>query len=130
LPGKIDPEALIPLERQGQVLTSPHLTQRKGFDCTDPGLPQEEALDQAHYCILCHSQGKDSCSKGLSESQKGCPLGQKISEMNTLAKQGTMVGALAMIMVDNPMVAATGHRICNDCSKACIFQKQDPVDIP
>src|SRR6266498_535078 len=28
------------------------------------------------------------------------------------------------------MVAATGHRICNDCMKACIYQKQDPVDIP
>ncbi|MGH8687041.1 MAG: FAD-dependent oxidoreductase, partial [Burkholderiales bacterium] len=24
----------------------------------------------------------------------------------------------------------TGHRICNDCMKACIFQKQEPVDIP
>ncbi|MGH8431712.1 MAG: FAD-dependent oxidoreductase, partial [Solimonas sp.] len=40
------------------------------------------------------------------------------------------VGALAMIVVDNPMVAATGHRICNDCMKACIYQKQEPVDIP
>ncbi len=28
------------------------------------------------------------------------------------------------------MMAATGHRICNDCMKACIYQKQDPVDIP
>src|SRR3712207_5374924 len=28
------------------------------------------------------------------------------------------------------MVAGTGHRICNDCMKACIYQKQDPVDIP
>jgi len=28
------------------------------------------------------------------------------------------------------MVAATGHRICNDCMKSCIYQKQDPVDIP
>jgi len=27
-------------------------------------------------------------------------------------------------------VAATGHRICNDCMKACIYQKQEPVDIP
>jgi NADPH-dependent glutamate synthase beta subunit-like oxidoreductase/NAD(P)H-flavin reductase len=27
-------------------------------------------------------------------------------------------------------MAATGHRICNDCMKACIYQKQDPVDIP
>ena len=35
-----------------------------------------------------------------------------------------------MICVDNPMVAATGHRICNDCMKACIYQKQEPVDIP
>ena len=35
-----------------------------------------------------------------------------------------------MIAVDNPMVAATGHRICNDCMKACIYQKQEPVDIP
>jgi NAD(P)H-flavin reductase len=28
------------------------------------------------------------------------------------------------------MMAATGHRICNDCMKACIYQRQDPVDIP
>ena len=28
------------------------------------------------------------------------------------------------------MVAATGHRICNDCMKSCIYQKQEPVDIP
>ncbi len=35
-----------------------------------------------------------------------------------------------MICVDNPMAAATGHRICNDCMKSCIYQKQDPVDIP
>ena len=35
-----------------------------------------------------------------------------------------------MIAVDNPMVAATGHRICNDCMKSCIYQKQEPVDIP
>ena len=28
------------------------------------------------------------------------------------------------------MAAGTGHRICNDCMKSCIFQKQEPVDIP
>ena len=32
--------------------------------------------------------------------------------------------------VDNPMCAGTGHRICNDCMKACVFQKQEPVNIP
>ncbi|MCL5669304.1 MAG: FAD-dependent oxidoreductase, partial [Gammaproteobacteria bacterium] len=36
---------------------------------------------------------------------------------------------LAVAMVDNPMVPATGHRICNDCMKGCIYQKQEPVDI-
>ena len=41
-----------------------------------------------------------------------------------------MLGAFATIAVDNPMMAATGHRICNDCMKACIYQKQEPVDIP
>ena len=44
--------------------------------------------------------------------------------------EGHAIGALAIIVVDNPMVAATGHRICNDCMKACIYQKQEPVDIP
>src|SRR6185436_7548741 len=40
------------------------------------------------------------------------------------------IGALAMIVIDNPTVCATGHRICNDCMKSCIYQRQDPVDIP
>ncbi len=35
-----------------------------------------------------------------------------------------------MIMVDNPLCAGTGHRICNDCMKSCIYQKQTPVNIP
>lgn len=130
LPKKIHPEALFPVNRQDQTLTSPHKIHRKGFNCTTASVSTEVALDQAHYCILCHNQKKDSCSKGLSENNKGCPLGQKISEMNTLRRQGYVLGALAMIMVDNPMVAATGHRICNDCEKACIFQKQEAVDVP
>lgn len=130
LPKKINPEALFPVKREDNYLSSPNPIHRKGFDCTNSGVNTQDALDQAHYCILCHNQDKDSCSKGLSEEAKGCPLGQKISEMNTLRATGYVLGALAMIMVDNPMVAATGHRICNDCEKACIFQKQEAVDIP
>ncbi|MBS0271226.1 MAG: FAD-dependent oxidoreductase [Proteobacteria bacterium] len=125
LPKKVDPENLIPIQREGNFLTSSYRSKRK-----NDGISVEKALDQAHYCILCHNQGKDSCSKGLSAQNKGCPLEQKISEMNTLRIQGSSIGALAVIMVDNPMVAATGHRICNDCMKGCIFQKQEAVDIP
>jgi NADPH-dependent glutamate synthase beta subunit-like oxidoreductase/NAD(P)H-flavin reductase len=50
--------------------------------------------------------------------------------MHVLSKQGQAIAALAMIMLDNPMCPGTGHRICNDCMKGCIFQKQDPVNIP
>jgi NADPH-dependent glutamate synthase beta subunit-like oxidoreductase/NAD(P)H-flavin reductase len=121
--------------------------QRDGFALTDHGTDLVGALDQAHYCIWCHEQGKDSCAHGLPEKKPaegespfrkspfnvtlaGCPLEERISEFHKLRAEGVPIGALAMICVDNPMVAATGHRICNDCMKSCIFQKQDPVDIP
>jgi hypothetical protein len=60
----------------------------------------------------------------------GCPLEERVSEFHKLRAEGWPVGALAMMCIDNPMVAATGHRICNDCMKSCIYQKQEPVDIP
>ena len=60
----------------------------------------------------------------------GCPLDEKISEMHALRKVGDAVGALALVMIDNPMCPGTGHRICNDCMKSCIYQKQEPVNIP
>jgi NADPH-dependent glutamate synthase beta subunit-like oxidoreductase/NAD(P)H-flavin reductase len=126
-----------------------HLRRRDGFELTDPGTSLVGALDQANYCIWCHAQGKDSCSHGLVEKASaaepakvtfrksafgvtlaGCPLEEKISEFQALKAAGHSIGALAVICIDNPMVAATGHRICNDCMKSCIYQKQDPVDIP
>jgi len=115
---------------------------REGFQLTDAGMDLTRALDQAYYCIKCHKQEKDSCSTGLKEKDgsfkrsvlgvplAGCPLDEKISEMNLVKGEGNPVGALAIAVIDNPMVAGTGHRICNDCMKSCIFQKQEPVDIP
>ena len=123
-------------------LPEAHRRARDGFALTDPGTDLAGALDHANYCIWCHNQGKDSCSKGLKEKDgefkksvfgvtlAGCPLDEKISEMNLVAAGGHSVGALAIVTVDNPLCAATGHRICNDCMKACIYQKQEPVDIP
>jgi NADPH-dependent glutamate synthase beta subunit-like oxidoreductase/NAD(P)H-flavin reductase len=124
-----------------------HIRRRAGFKLTDRGTDLAGALDQANYCIWCHKQGKDSCSTGLKEKPAadgtvafkrsplgvklaGCPLEEKISEFHTAKVSGHVVGALAIITVDNPLVAATGHRICNDCMKSCIYQKQEPVNIP
>ena len=149
VPARPDPAHLVPvetIERDGVTmlrLPEHDWRPRDGFSLTDPGMDDQQALDQMNYCIWCHTQGKDSCSKGLTdrktgEFQKspfgvplaGCPLDEKISEMHTLRAQGAVLGAFAAIAIDNPMMAATGHRICNDCMKACIFQKQEPVDIP
>jgi NADPH-dependent glutamate synthase beta subunit-like oxidoreductase len=153
-PRKLDYMRLVPIEAETRhgvsswKLDSHHaLRQRDGFALTDPGTDLVGGLDQAHYCIWCHEQGKDSCATGLLEKKPlpgdvpfkkspfnvtlaGCPLEERISEFHKLRAEGWALGALAMICIDNPMAAATGHRICNDCMKSCIYQKQDPVDIP
>ncbi|HEX2939851.1 MAG TPA: FAD-dependent oxidoreductase [Rhodopila sp.] len=148
-PHRIDPNHLVPvetIERDGVTmlrLPEHDWRHREGFALTDHGMNTQQALDQMNYCIWCHTQGKDSCSKGMKDRKtgqfqksvfgvtlNGCPLDEKISEMHTLRAQGAVLGAFATIAIDNPMMAATGHRICNDCMKACIYQKQEPVDIP
>ena len=116
---------------------------RDGFNLTDQGFSLNRVLGETNYCIFCHKQKKDSCRTGLHEKNaeefkidplgiklKGCPLDQKISEMNLLKSEGFSIAALSVAAIDNPMIAGTGSRICNDCMKSCIFQKQDPVDIP
>ncbi len=149
VPHKLDPNHLVPVETVVEhgvaMLRLPpeQWRRREGFALTDPGMDLTGALDQANYCIWCHNQGKDSCAKGLRDKKTnafqksvfgvtlaGCPLDEKISEMNLVKARGNSVGALAIVAIDNPMAAATGHRICNDCMKACIYQKQEPVDIP
>jgi len=160
LPAKVDPHHLL-AHAQSEVrdgvtsyrIAPDSLRRRDGFALTDPGTDLVGALDQANYCIWCHAQGKDSCSKGLREKAPaasgqagpgavafkqspfgvalaGCPLDEKISEFHIAKTKGLALAALAIIVVDNPLAAATGHRICNDCMKACIYQKQQPVDIP
>ena len=152
VPAKLDYYRLVPVVADDAAgfrkYRLDHLRRRRGFGLTDPGTDLIGALDQTNYCIWCHEQGRDSCSHGLRDKQTaggapppfkktvfgvslaGCPLEEKISEFQKIKTEGLALGALAMICVDNPMVAATGHRICNDCMKSCIYQKQEPVNIP
>jgi NADPH-dependent glutamate synthase beta subunit-like oxidoreductase/NAD(P)H-flavin reductase len=118
--------------------------QRRGFALSDEGYDLPAALAEAKYCIFCHNQGKDTCSSGMRGAtgvfqtnavgalRVGCPLGEKISEMHEVRVAGHAIAALAIVCIDNPMAAGTGHRICNDCMVSCIYQNQnrDPVDIP
>jgi NADPH-dependent glutamate synthase beta subunit-like oxidoreductase/NAD(P)H-flavin reductase len=152
LPKKLDFRRLVPVETHNEngvtVHTLSHIRRRHGFALTDSGTDLVGALNETNYCIWCHEQERDSCSHGLKEKPSspearpafkktvfgvplaGCPLEERISEFQKLKTEGVAVGALAMIALDNPMVAATGHRICNDCMKSCIYQKQEPVNIP
>ena len=118
------------------------MRRRDGFKLTDDRGTMRDALSEIDYCMICHERDKDSCSTGMHEKDgslksnplgiktAGCPLDEKISEMHLLKKQGDPIGSLALVTIDNPMCAGTGHRICNDCMKGCIFQKQEPVNIP
>lgn len=118
------------------------LRRRDGFKLTDRRFNFKEVYHEIDYCLYCHERDKDSCSKGFVEKDqsyrknplniplKGCPLDEKISEAHVLKRDGESLAALAIIIIDNPMAPGTGHRICNDCMKSCIFQKQEPVNIP
>ncbi|OFA16884.1 pyridine nucleotide-disulfide oxidoreductase [Acidithiobacillus ferrivorans] len=152
LPQRVDHEALVPLQRcddlPGAPFVAPQgtLRRRDSFHLTDQRMDLRGVQSEVHYCLYCHDHDGDFCSKGFPEKKgvpelglkvdplgvtlTGCPLEEKISEMQLLKRDGLNIAALAMVMVDNPMVPATGHRICNDCMKACIYQKQDPVNIP
>jgi hypothetical protein len=113
-PRKLDFMQLVPLELthvngvDAWQIPSGHVRRRNGFALTDPGMDLTRALDQSHYCIWCHEQGKDSCAHGLFEKQAagapppanpfkkspfgvtlaGCPLEEKISEFHKLRAEG------------------------------------------
>ena len=126
-PRKIDRANLVPLHKVSRgeicVLQGPEEEQRvrDGFKLTDAGATFEQALDHANYCIWCHKQGKDSCSKGLRDRKTslyqedafgtklvGCPLEERISEMNLAWSRGYALCALAIVMIDNPTVRRDG----------------------
>ncbi len=149
-PQRTDPSRLVEheiVEREGYLAWAApqgHHRRRVGFSLTDSRYRNlRQVLYEVDHCIYCHERDTDSCAKGMREKKTGrfktgpfsnpitgCPLGEKISEMHTVKRQGDDIGALALVMIDNPMCPGTGHRICNECMKGCIYQKTEPVDIP
>ncbi|MBM4200698.1 MAG: pyridine nucleotide-disulfide oxidoreductase, partial [Gammaproteobacteria bacterium] len=133
-------------EREGYGVWSGHSDhhrRRDGFGLTDKRFDERRVLYEVDHCIYCHDRDTDSCSKGMRNKKDGsykqnplgvtitgCPLEEKISEMHLVKRRGDNIGALALITIDNPMCPGTGHRICNDCMKGCIYQKTEPVNIP
>jgi NADPH-dependent glutamate synthase beta subunit-like oxidoreductase/NAD(P)H-flavin reductase len=148
-PHALDHQHLVKLRRPDEKLPElfvgpeHEVRARDGFVLTDRRAPPREVEAEVDYCLFCHDRDKDSCSKGLRDNKtgalkpnplgvelKGCPLGEKISEMHLMRQGGDSLASLALVCIDNPMLPGTGHRICNDCMKACVYQKQEPVNIP
>ena len=146
-PQPVDYDHLVPTRKAdpgNPFVEAPSSNRRRrdGFKLTDPRMGLREVLAEVHYCVYCHQRDKDSCSKGILSKDgriksnplgvplMGCPLDEKISEMHLLRREGDPLASLALVMIDNPMCPGTGHRICNDCMKGCIYQTQDPVNIP
>lgn len=147
-PHKVDFEHLVNFVRPDENFTelienhNDHFRERDGFSLNDHPRTTRQILNQVDYCMYCHEREKDSCSTGyhdrfgniqknpLGVTLNGCPLNEKISESHFLRKEGYPLASFSLIMIDNPMCPGTGHRICNDCMKGCIFQKQEPVNIP
>ena len=149
VPGKTDFNHLVEheiVERNGYkawAIHPDHQRRRQGFALTDPRFGDRRVMYEVDHCIYCHDRDTDSCSKGMRNKKDGtyksnplgvaitgCPLEEKISEMHVLKRQGDNIGALALVIIDNPMCPGTGHRICNECMKGCIYQKTEPVNIP
>ena len=103
----------------GAVITAPSKT--GGIDVVDPNHVQ------AMHPELTAPRIKQN---PLGVPLNGCPLEERIGEMHEVRREGRSIASLALITIDNPMCPGTGHRICNDCMKGCIYQKQDPVNIP
>ena len=146
--GRIDFSKLVAFEETNldgyRILTIAEGKRRRrdGFALTDRRFTARQVLFEVDHCIYCHDRDRDSCAKGLRKKDGtprenplgvtliGCPLEEKISEAHLLKRSGDNIAALALITIDNPMVPGTGHRICNDCMKGCIYQKVEPVNIP
>jgi len=104
----------------GAVITTPAKT--GGIDVVDPKHVAEMNPD-----VIPAAKIKQN---PLGVPLNGCPLEERIGEMHEVRREGRSIASLALIIIDNPMCPGTGHRICNDCMKGCIYQKQDPVNIP
>lgn len=145
-PKAFDPDYLVPINRNedGSISSPSHLLEpRKGFAYANEPLSSSRVLGELDYCLKCHKTNRDFCSKGARDPEtksikmnefsiemSGCPLNQKISQSHTLARNGEILAALCVVMIDNPMCPGTGDRICNDCLTSCVYVKQESVSIP
>ena len=130
VPHNVDHHDLVPLRRPDETL--PNVTDgvrrrtgggATGSRFTDARMSPREVANESDYCMYCHEreglvleglrQARRAEEEPLGVALAGCPLDEKIGEMHVLRKGGDSIAALAMVVVDNPMVPGTVPRhIC------------------
>jgi len=148
MPPKLDMNHLVPVEATSVDMFLPSAcTQAIGDTARVSSLPIPEPILRARSTmpriasnattrarIAAHGfEGKETARSNERLRGDPCPDApskRKFSELNVVKQRGYSIGGLGIITIDNAMAAATGHPYCNDCMKSCIYQKQEPVDIP
>ena len=114
---------------------------REDFNLYHYDLSHKNSLHNSSYCIKCKDRKRDYCSIGYQKKEEitsnelgkkliGCPLNMHISQMHSMNEAGKIIAAMAFITINNPLVAGTGYKICNDCKQSCIYQTTQAVDTP
>ena len=74
IPLKLDYQNLVPMmavpnDAVGRFEGIPPYRERDGFVLTDTRMNERQVLDEIHYCVYCHEQDGDFCSKGFPEKK-------------------------------------------------------------
>ena len=111
LPQGLDYTSLVPVQvlagdKLNRLQTPPdNYRLRDGFKLTDTRMNARQIQNEVNYCVFCHKNEGDYCSKGFHEKKgepekgfkknlldvtlTGCPLGEKISEMQARSEEHT-----------------------------------------
>ena len=123
-PHFVDHEDLVPLRRPDPEAADDHrraarapAAARRLRARPTPRMRRREVASEVDYCLYCHEREKDSCSKGMHDKTgavKTNPLGRRRSpaarwtrrsaRCTCCGKDGDSIAALAMIIIDNPML--------------------------
>ena len=117
--------------------------ERGSFTLTDRRMGPRDVEQEIDYCLSATSATRTRAPRACATRRRGTSRRTRSASRSRAARSrrrsarctscvatATPLGALALVCIDNPMCPGTGHRICNDCMKACVFQKQEPVNIP
>ena len=132
-----------PICREAMLGPDARLRRRDGFTLTDAPLdaargaerdPLLRAVPRARQGFVLEGAARQGRARSRrTRSAFRCPAARstrRSPRCTCCARAATPSARWPSSSSTTRCVPGTGHRICNDCMKACIYQKQEPVNIP